>query len=93
MEANDDQALTIHTKKNFKKKEKENFHHNKKKDKKPKNTKRDTSNIRCYTCDENGHFQEIVPSGKGDTMLMLSKTMNQQTKDSKERRMISTKSM
>ena len=36
---------------------------------------------------------EIVPSGKGDTMLMLLKMMNQQTKYSEERRMIQMKSM
>ena len=54
MGANQDKALTVHTRKNFKKKE--NFHHNNKKYKKPKNTKRDTSNVRCYTCDEKGHF-------------------------------------
>ena len=42
-----DQALTVHTRMNFKKKEKkENFHHNKKKDKKQKKTKRDPSNVR-----------------------------------------------
>ena len=33
-------------------------------------------------------LQEIVPSGKRDTMLILLKMMNQQTKDSDERRMI-----
>ena len=48
------QALTVHTRKNFKKKE--NLHHNKKKDKKQKKTKRDPSNVHCYTCDEKGHF-------------------------------------
>ena len=50
----DDQSLTVHTRKKYKKKEKkenchhnkkkenkENCHHNKKKDKKMKNTKRD----------------------------------------------------
>ena len=38
-----DKSLMVHTRKNFKKKDKkENFHHNKKKDKKPKNIKRDT---------------------------------------------------
>ena len=42
----EDQALTVNTRKNFKKKEKkENFHHNKKKDKKQNNTKRDNSNV------------------------------------------------
>ena len=40
----------------FKKREKkENFHHNKKKDIKQKNTNRDPSNVRCYTGDEKGH--------------------------------------
>ena len=44
--ATKDQALTVHTRKNFKKKEKkENFHYNNNKDKKPKKTKRDTSNV------------------------------------------------
>ena len=46
MGATDDQALTVHTRKNLKKKEKkENFYHNKKKDKKLKKTKRDTLNF------------------------------------------------
>ena len=57
MGASDDQSLAFYTRKNFKKKDKkENFHHNKKKDKKPKKAKRDFSNVRCYTCDEKGHF-------------------------------------
>ena len=44
--ATNNQALTVYTRKNFKKKEKkQNFHRNKKKEKKQKNTKRDTSNI------------------------------------------------
>ena len=38
-------------------------------------------------------LQEIVPSGKGDTMLMLLKMMNQPTKDSYGRRMIQMNSM
>ena len=51
------QSLTAHTEKNFNKKDmKETFHHNNKKEKKQKKTKRDTSNVRCYTCDEKGHF-------------------------------------
>ena len=59
----EDQDLIVHTKKNFKKKEKkEKFHHNKKKGKKPKNTKIDTSNVRCYTCDEKGHFARYCPN-------------------------------
>ena len=40
------QALTVHTRKNYKKKEKkENCHHNKKKDKKQNKIKRDPSNV------------------------------------------------
>ena len=38
-------------------------------------------------------LQEIVPSGKGDTMLILLKMMNQQTKDSDGTRMIRMKGM
>ena len=52
----EDQALIVHTRKNYKKEKKENHHHNNNKDKKQKNIKRDPSNVRCYTYDENGHF-------------------------------------
>ena len=38
-------------------------------------------------------WKEIVPSRKRDTMLIFLKMMNQQTKDSYERRMIQMKSM
>ena len=38
-------------------------------------------------------LQEIVPSGKGDSMLMFLKIMNQQTKDLDRRRIIQMKSM
>ena len=65
MGATGDQALVVYTKNNFRKKEnKENFHHNKKKDKKSKNTKRDLSNVRCYTCDEKGHLERDCPIQK-----------------------------
>ena len=44
MGATEEQALTVHTRKNFKKKEKkEKFHNNKKKDKKKNKAKRDPS--------------------------------------------------
>ena len=65
MGATEDEALTVHTRKNYKKNEKkEKFHHNNKKDKKQKKTKRDPSNVRCYTCDEKGHFVRDCPIGK-----------------------------
>ena len=62
MGATDDQALAVYTRKNFKKKEK--FYHKKKKDKKQKKTKRYTSNVRCYTCDEKGNFARDCPISK-----------------------------
>ena len=86
-----DQALTVHTRKNYKKKE--NHNHNKKKDKKKNKLRRDPSNVRCYTCDEKDTLQETVQAERRDTMFIMLKIMNQQTKDSEERRMISTKSM
>ena len=91
----DDQALAVYIKKNFKKKEKkENFHHNKKKDKKPKKTKKDLFEMfDVILVMKRDTWQEIVPSRKGDTMLILSKMMNHQTKDSNERRMLRMKSM
>ena len=46
MGATKDNSLTVHTRKNYKKKDKkEKFHHNKKKDKKENKTKRDPSNV------------------------------------------------
>ena len=65
MGATEYQALTFHTRRNYKKNEKnENFHHNKKKDKKQKKTKRDPSNVQCYTCDEKGNFARDYPIKK-----------------------------
>ena len=54
----EDQALTTHTRNNYKKKE--NHHHNKKQ----KKFKKYASNIRCYTCDENGYFSRDYPKNK-----------------------------
>ena len=62
MGATDDPSLTVHTKNNFKKKEKkESFHHNEDKDKKQKKTKISPSSVRCYTCDEKGNFARDCP--------------------------------
>ena len=77
--ATEDQALIVQNRKNFNKKEKkEKFHHNKKKDKKQKNIKRYISNVRCYTCDEEGHLARYCLIHKRDTMLMLSNTIKKQ---------------
>ena len=93
MGAIEDQALTVHTNKNYKKKEKKgNYHHNKK-DKKQKKIKRDPSNVNAILVMKMDTLKEIVPSRKRDTMLILSKMMNQQNKNSNERRMIQMKSM
>ena len=62
MGATEDQSLTVHTRKNYKKKE--NHHHKKKKDKKQKKFIRDPYNVRCYTCDEKGHFARDCPIWK-----------------------------
>ena len=62
METTEDQALTIHTRKNFKKKEK--YHHTKNKDKKQKKFIKYPSIIRCYNCDEKGHIAIDFPNRK-----------------------------
>ena len=64
MGATEDKSLTVHTKKNFKKKEKKDKFHHKKKEKKEKKTKRDPSSVQCYTCDENIHFARDCPMRK-----------------------------
>ena len=46
MGATEDKSLTVHTKNKLTKKEKKKiFHHNKNKERKPKKSKRDTSNV------------------------------------------------
>ena len=87
----EDQTLTIHTKYNFKKKD--NFNHNNKKDKKPKKTKRDTSNVRCYTCDEKGHFARYCPIKKRRHPSHVVEDDEQQRKYSNGTRMIQMNSM
>ena len=61
----EDKDLTVDTINKFKNKEKkENFHHNKKTDKKLKKNKRDISNVWFYTCDEKGHLERDCPIQK-----------------------------
>ena len=55
------QALTVHSKKGRRKP-----HYSKGKDPHHKDSfRRDLSKIRCYTCDERGHFAKDCPKNKG----------------------------
>ena len=63
---NEDQSLTTHTKNNkgehpHHKKEKD--HHQNKRDN-FRRTRRDLSNVRCYTCDEKGHYSKDCAKNK-----------------------------
>ena len=65
MGATEDQALTVHTRRNYRKKE--NHHHNKRKDnhhKKQKKFRIYPSIIWCYTCDEKEHYTRECPKNK-----------------------------
>ena len=55
----EDQALTVHSKK-----ERRKHHYSKGKSSHPK---RDLSRLRCYTCDEIGHFAKYCPKSKNQS--------------------------
>ena len=57
----EDQALIAHSKKSRRKP-----HYSKRKDSHLReNSRRDISKLRCYTCDERGHFAKDYPKNKG----------------------------
>jgi len=60
MGANDDQALTVHTRRNHNKRE--DHHH-----KRQRRPRRHLSSVRCYTCDERGHYSKDCHKNKGSS--------------------------
>ena len=75
---NEDQALTVDTKKN-----KRDYHRHRGKHSHQNNPRKDLSSIRCFTCDEKGHISRFCPKNKGgsqetreDIMLILQRMMN-----------------
>ena len=66
MGADDDQALRVNAKKDRSKRE-DHPHKRPKRFHKNNRYQRDYSSLRCYTCDEKGHFARDFPRNKGST--------------------------
>ena len=66
MGSSDYQALATHAKKNEGKKE-NHSHKRPKKFQKNHRSRRDYTNLRCYTCDEKGHFSRDCTKNKGSS--------------------------
>ena len=84
----EDQALTVHSKRSRRR----NPHYSKGKNSHSKdNNRKDLSKVRCYTCDEKGHYAKDYPKNrvhshkrkgkKEDIMLMRQRMMNHPGRD------------
>ena len=63
---NEDQALTVHSKKS----RRDNYHHQGNHSHQKENSvisSKDLSKLRCYTCDERGHFARNCDMNKNDS--------------------------
>ena len=77
MGAIEDQDLTVHTRRNYRKQE--NHHHNKREGhchKCQRKAKIDLSSIICYICDEKGHYSRDCPRNVGSFNKKSKKKMN-----------------
>ena len=82
MGADDYQALTAHQKKDRSKGE-DHPHKTSKRFQKNR-SQRDYSNLRCFTCDEKGHFAKHYPRNKGSTRTNKKKRHHAHTAEDDE---------